>query len=164
VAEVLDPATGKRAVDSLWSVSIEQGRAAGGYLSGVGQPYHRPAPFNVTKIGGVTTTLIGAIGGGGREGDLVTLARGDSHAWREQLDAFAVVSDRGANHLRLVLGDDRIMGAVVMGDQALSRPLQHLIRERVDIRWVRDRLFRGPVEVQHALRALVERTLARGAA
>jgi NADPH-dependent 2,4-dienoyl-CoA reductase/sulfur reductase-like enzyme len=164
VAEVLDPTTGKRAVDSLWSVSIEQGRAAGGYLCGVGQPYHRPAPFNVTKIGGVTTTLIGAIGGGGREGDLVTLARGDSQAWREQLDAFAVVSDRGANHLRLVLGEDRIMGAVVMGDQALSRPLQHLIRERVDIRWVRERLFRGPAEVQHALRALVERTVAIGAA
>jgi NADPH-dependent 2,4-dienoyl-CoA reductase/sulfur reductase-like enzyme len=161
-AEVLDPATGKRAVDSLWSVSIEQGRVAGDYLSGVGQPYRRPAPFNVTKIGGVTTTLIGAVGTGGREGDLVTLARGDSHAWRERLDAFAVVSDTSANHLRLVLGDDRIMGAVVMGDQALSRPLQHLIRERVDIRWVRDRLFRGPVEVHHALRALMDRVASPG--
>ena len=163
-AEVLDAATGKRAIDSLWSVSIEQGRVAGAYLSGVGQPYRRPAPFNVTKIGGVTTTLIGAVGTGGREGDLVTLARGDSHAWREQLDAFAVVSDRDANHLRLVVGDDRIMGAVVMGDQALSRPLQHLIRERVDIRWVRDRLFRGPAEVHQALRALIERTASVGAA
>jgi len=161
-AEVLDPATGERAVDSLWSVSMEQGRVAGEYLSGVGQPYRRPAPFNVTKIGGVTTTLIGAVGTGGRDGDLVTLARGDSHAWREQLDAFAVVSDTSANHLRLVLGDDRIMGAVVMGDQALSRPLQHLIRERVDIRWVRDRLFRGPVEVHHALRALMDRVASPG--
>lgn len=163
-AEVLDPATGKRGVDSLWSVALEQGRVAGEYLSGAGEPYRRAAPFNVTKIGGVTTTLIGAIGTGGREVDLVTLARGDSHAWRERLDAFATVSDRGANHLRLVLGDDRIMGAVVMGDQALSRPLQHLIRERVDIRWARDRLFRGPAEVHHAIRALMERTASLGAA
>ena len=163
-AEVLDPATGKRGIDSLWSVALEQGRIAGAYLSGTGVPYRRAAPFNVTKIGGVTTTLIGAIGTGGREGDLVTLARGDSHAWREHLDAFAVVSDRDANHLRLVLGDDRIMGAVVMGDQALSRPLQHLIRERVDIRWVRDRLFRGPAEVHQALKALMERTVSVGAA
>jgi hypothetical protein len=133
-------------------------------MCGVGQPYLRPAPFNVTKIGGVTTTLIGAIGTGGREVDLVTLARGDSYAWREQLDAFAVLSDREANHLRLVLGADRVMGAVVMGDQALSRPLQHLIRERVDIRWVRDRLLQGPIEVRHALRALMERTVSLGAA
>jgi NADPH-dependent 2,4-dienoyl-CoA reductase/sulfur reductase-like enzyme len=163
-AEVLDPATGKRAVDSLWSVAIEQGRVAGEYLCGVGQPYRRRSPFNVTKIGGVTTTLIGAVGTGGQEWDLVTLARGDSHAWREQMDAFAVLSDRGANHLRLVLGDDRIMGAVVMGDQDLSRPLQHLIRERVDIRWVRDRLFRGPAEVYQALKALMERVASLGAA
>jgi NAD(P)H-nitrite reductase large subunit len=112
----------------------------------------------------VTTTLIGAVGAGGREGDLVTLARGDSSAWREQLDAFAVVSDAGANHLRLMLGEDRITGAVVMGDQALSRPLQHLIRERIDIRWVRERLFRGSAEVHQAIDALMERTVALGAA
>jgi NADPH-dependent 2,4-dienoyl-CoA reductase/sulfur reductase-like enzyme len=163
-AEWLDPVTGKRGLDALWSVAIEQGRVTGENLAGGARQYNRPAPFNVTKIGGVTTTLIGAIGTGGREGDLVTLARGDSDAWREQWDAFAVVSDRGANHLRLVLGDDRIMGAVVMGDQALSRPLQHLIRERVDIRWVRDRLLRGPAEVRQALGALMERAVSRGAA
>ena len=163
-AEWLDPVTGKRGLDALWSVAIEQGRVTGENLAGGTRQYNRPAPFNVTKIGGVTTTLIGAIGTGGRDGDLVTMARGDSDAWREQWDAFAVVSDRGANHLRLVLGDDRIMGAVVMGDQALSRPLQHLIRERVDIRWVRDRLLRGPAEVGQALGALMERAVSRGAA
>jgi hypothetical protein len=53
---------------------------------------------------------------------------------------------------------------VVMGDQALSRPLQHLIRERVDIRWVRERLFRGPAEVHQALRALMERRISLDAA
>ena len=63
-----------------------------------------------------------------------------------------------------MLGDDRIMGAVVMGDQALSRPLQHLIRERVDIRAVRDRLLGGPAEVHQAIRALVERMASVGAA
>ena len=162
-AEVLDPATGKRGLDSLWSVAIEQGGAAGANLSGVVRQYRRPAPFNVTKIGGVTTTLIGAVGTGSREGDLVTIARGDSNAWREQLDAFAVVSDAGANHLRLVLGDDRILGAVVMGDQALSRPLQRLIRERVDISTVRDRLIQGPAEIHRELKALMERTVSLGA-
>ncbi len=162
-AEVLDPTTGKRGLDSLWSVAIEQGRAAGANLSGVVLQYRRPAPFNVTKIGGVTTTLIGAVGTGSREGDLLTIARGDSNAWREQLDSFAVVSDAGANHLRLVLGDDRILGAVVMGDQTLSRPLQRLIRERVDISTVRDRLIRAPAEIHRELKALMDRTVSLGA-
>ena len=162
VAEVLDPATGKRGIDSLWTVAIEQGRAAGGQMCGAGRPYRRPASFNVTKIGGVMTTLIGAVGTGGREGDLVTLARGDSDAWREQLDSFAVVSDAGANHFRLLLGEDRIVGAVVMGDQALSRTLQHLIRERADIRPVRDQLIGRPAEVRGVLEALMERTASVG--
>jgi nitrite reductase (NADH) large subunit len=162
-AEVLDPATGKRGLDSLWSVAIEQGRTAGDNLSGVLRQYCRPAPFNVTKIGGVTTTLIGAVGTGGREGDLLTIARGDSNAWREQLDSFAVVSDAGANHLRLVVGDDRILGAIVMGDQTLSRPLQHLIRERVDIRAVRERLIERPAEIHQELQALMDRTVSLGA-
>jgi NAD(P)H-nitrite reductase large subunit len=158
-AEVLDPATGKRGVDSLWSVAMEQGRIAGSNMAGIERVYRRAAPFNVTKIGGVTTTLIGAIGSGGREGDLVAIARGDSNAWREQLDAFAVVADVGADHLRLVLGEDRIMGAVVMGDQSLSRTLQHLIRERVDIRSVREALIHRPAEIRHALKSLTERAV-----
>ncbi|MBI3751516.1 MAG: NAD(P)/FAD-dependent oxidoreductase [Chloroflexi bacterium] len=144
VAEVLDPVTGRRVCDSLWSSANDQGRAAGASLCGAGTPYQRPAPLNVTRIGGITTTLIGSIGGGGREDDLVSLARGDSGAWRERLDAFAVVADSGADQLRLLLGTDRITGAVVMGDQTLSRPLQHLIRERVDISAVRDRLAEHP--------------------
>lgn len=164
VSEVLDPATGRRTMDCLWSMAIEHGRVAGAQMAGGGDPYRRPVPFNVTRIGGITTTLIGTVGTGGREGDLVALARGDSLVWREGLDAFAVVSDIGANRLRLVLGEDRIVGAVVMGDQALSRPLQHMVRERVDIRWVRDRLLRGPTEVRHALMALTERMASAGAA
>ncbi|MGZ8776238.1 MAG: NAD(P)/FAD-dependent oxidoreductase [Mycobacterium sp.] len=144
VAEVLDPATGRRGMDSLWSVANAQGRVAGANLAGDSHSYApRPAPFNVTKIGGVTTTVIGAIGAGGRDGDLVALARGDSNAWREQLEGFTVSSDGGADHLRLVLGENRILGAVVMGDQSLSRPLLHLVRHRVDITAVRHRFMSG---------------------
>jgi NADPH-dependent 2,4-dienoyl-CoA reductase/sulfur reductase-like enzyme len=164
VAEMLDPKTGKRGLEALWSVALEHGRIAGANMVGGEQQYRRPAPFNVTKIGGVTTTLIGAVGTGRGEADLVTLARGDSQSWREQLDAFAVVADRGADHMRLVLGEDRIMGAVVMGDQAFSRPLQHLIRDRVDITWVRDRLIQGPSEVRAALGSLIDGMAARAAA
>lgn len=144
VAEVLDPATGRRGMDSLWSVAKAQGRVAGANLAGGSQSYApRPAPFNVTKIGGITTTVIGQIGAGGRDGDLVALARGDSNAWREQLDGFAVADDGGADQLRLILGEDRILGAVVMGDQSLTRPLLHLIRQRVDISAVRQRFAAG---------------------
>jgi len=157
-AEVLDPATGRRGIDSLWSVAVAQGRVAGANMAGGSEScMPRPAPFNVTRLGGVTTTLIGAVGAGGRDGDLVALARGDSNAWREQLDGFAVATDSGANHLRLILSEDRILGAVVMGDQSLSRTLLHVIRARLDIREVRGRLLEGQAEVRQALASVMER-------
>jgi NAD(P)H-nitrite reductase large subunit len=144
VAEVLDPATGRRGIDSLWSVANAQGRVAGANMTGESRSFApRPAPFNVTKIGGITTTVIGAIGAGGRDGDLVSLARGDSNAWREQLEGFAVQDDVEADHLRLILSDKRILGAVVMGDQSLTRPLLHLIRSQVDIGAVYQRFAAG---------------------
>ena len=154
-AEVLDPVSGKRGIDALWGVAIAHGRIAGVNMTGGAETYRRPAPFNVTKIGGVTTTLIGAVGGGGRDGDLIALARGDSQAWRDQLDGFAVATDHGANHLRLMLSEDRILGAVVMGEQSLSRPLLHLIRDRVDIREVRHRLVDGHAEIRAAVQHLM---------
>jgi NAD(P)H-nitrite reductase large subunit len=159
-AEVLDPATGRRGIDSLWSVALAQGRIAGANMAGGSESYMpRPAPFNVTRIGGVTTTLIGAVGAGGRDGDLVALARGDSNAWRDQLDGFARATDSGADHLRLMLSEDRILGAVVMGDQSLSQALLHVIRARLDIREVRDRLLEGHAEVRQALAVVMERTV-----
>ena len=154
-AEVLDPATGRRSVDALWSIANEQGRVAGDNLAGIHTPYARPAPFNVTRIGGITTTIIGQVGTGGRDVDLVSLARGDSSAWREHLGAFAVEASGDSDRLRLVLETDRIAGAVIMGDQALSRPLQHLVHERVDITAVRDRLLDGAGDLRSLLTSLV---------
>jgi NADPH-dependent 2,4-dienoyl-CoA reductase/sulfur reductase-like enzyme len=162
-AEVLDPVTGKRSVDALWSVANEQGRAAGDNLAGHPTTYQRPASFNVTRIGGITTTVIGAVGTGGRDDDLVSLSRGDTFLWREQLDGFTTISTEGANRLRLVVGPDRIAGAVVMGDQSLSYRLQHLVRGRVDISAVRDHLLDGSRDLHAVLAALADGGASRGA-
>ena len=154
VAEVLDPSTGERVLDSLWSVAIEQGRAAGSNMAGADEAYRRPPSFNVTRIGGVTTTVIGAVGSGRVDDDLVSLSRGDSESWREQAEAFAMISEAGISRLRVLVGKERIVGAVVMGDQTWSRPLQELIRRRVDIRPVRELLLNRPGELPAILQAI----------
>jgi NAD(P)H-nitrite reductase large subunit len=43
--------------------------------------------------------------------------------------------------LRIQVGDHTLLGAVVMGNQALSQPLQDLINNQVDITPVRGRLL-----------------------
>ena len=140
-AQVFDPVRNEHLLDSLWWPAIEQGRIAGINMAGASQEYRKPLAMNVTRIGGLTTTLIGALGAGQADDDLLSIARGDSEAWRRAPHAFAVEREREANRIRLLLDETNIIGALVMGDQTLSYPLQDLILQRADIRPIRGKLL-----------------------
>jgi NAD(P)H-nitrite reductase large subunit len=71
--------------------------------------------------------------GSGEDRDLVGIARGDSEVWRRLPDAIACQAGFDVNRIRLLIGEKTILGAVVMGDQTLSRPIQQLVSEQVDI-------------------------------
>lgn len=141
VAEVFDPEIGEPVLDSLWWLAIEQGKAAGVNMAGRPRAYRKGIPFNVTRVGGVTTTILGCVGQRTEDKDLVAIARGDSQTWRGRPDALAVEDDTQRTRVRVLVGRERIMGALLMGDQTLSQPLQDLIRERVDVTPVRDHLL-----------------------
>lgn len=148
VAQVYDPAAGKHVLDSLWAPAREQGRAAGLNMAGQPTVYVKQIPFNVTRLAGLTVTIIGAVAspspigrGDGGEGDLLAIARGDSETWRELPHALIAQSGFEVNRLRLMVGEQYLLGAIVMGDQKLSAPLQKLIREQVDITPIRSRLL-----------------------
>ncbi len=140
VAQVFDPLAGKHILDSLWNPAREQGRVAGLNMAGRTTAYLKAAPFNVTRLAGLTTTIIGAVGSG-RSDDVVGIARGDSETWREIPDAIIAQGGFEVNHLRLMVGENRILGAIVMGDQKLSAPLQAIIRDKVDISPIRAQLL-----------------------
>jgi NADPH-dependent 2,4-dienoyl-CoA reductase/sulfur reductase-like enzyme len=140
VAQVFDPYSGQYVIDSLWGPARLQGRAAGLSMIGKGVPYHKGVPFNVTRLAGLTTTIIGQVGSGADK-DLVGIARGDSETWRQLPDAIACQQSFDINHLRLQIGSQRILGAIVMGDQTLSQPLRHLISRKADISSLKDQLL-----------------------
>ena len=153
-----DERTGRRTLDVLWNVALAKGRVAGANTgrgrrrtemrasaaatagpaktdAAGGEPAVRFAegsPLNVTRLAGLKTTIIGTVGSG-RDSDLQGLSRGDSQVWSELCDAALVEADRGDAHVRLALGGGAIVGAVVMGDQALSFPLQELVGGRADV-------------------------------
>jgi len=140
IAQVFDPQTGRATIDSLWTPAREQGRIAGANMAGGVETYIKAVPFNVTRLGGLTTTIIGSVGTG-RESDMVGIARGDSETWRQIPDAIITQSGFEVNRLRLMMGEKHILGAIVMGDQKLSSPLETIIREKVDILPIRARLL-----------------------
>ncbi len=142
-AEVYDPRSGRTILDTLWSTALAQGRAAGANMAGVQTPYSKNIAINVTRLSGLTTTIIGSVGGG-RDEDLLTIARGDSESWRITPHAWAVVDQHDVNRVRLLMDERAIVGALVMGDQTLSRPLHRLIAAMTDISSIRERIRDNP--------------------
>ncbi len=140
VAQVYDPRLGKAILDTLWNTARDQGTVAGHNMAGGNLRYVRSVALNVTRLAGITTTIIGSVGSG-KDADLLGIARGDSEAWRGLGDAAVAEYHHEVNRLRLLVGPATIVGAVLMGDQALSRPLQRLIGEQVDITPIRSRLL-----------------------
>jgi NAD(P)H-nitrite reductase large subunit len=140
VAQVYDPFTGKSILDSLWGPAREQGSAAGMNIAGIQTVYSKPVAFNVTRLAGLTTTIIGKVGQG-KDDDLIGIARGDSETWRQLPDSIAAQQDFDVNRLRLMLSESTILGAIVMGDQTLSHALQSLVNQRVDITPIRSKLL-----------------------
>ena len=139
-AQVYDPRTGKALLDTLWNIARGQGAVAGRNMVGANERYVKPMPLNVTRLAGITTTIIGRVGHG-PDADVVGIARGDSETWRQLGEALVAEDASAVNRLRLLVGKTTLVGAVVMGDQRPSRPLQHLIGQQADITPIRERLL-----------------------
>jgi len=139
VAEVCEPLTNRYTVEVLWSSAVAKGRVAGLNMAGRATAYEKGLPLNVTRLAGLKISIMGMVGSG-KDADLPGIARGDSETWRQLADAVTVEWQSGSDHIRLLLGTQIILGAVVVGDQRASFPLQHLIATHADITPIRGRL------------------------
>lgn len=151
VAQVYDPVTGVSLLDSLWASALAQGRDAGVNMAGVRAPHRKRAPMNVTRIAGITTTIIGAVGTDD-DPDLLTITRGQSERWVRGTEAWSVGGARARDRLRVMVSGRAIVGAVVMGDQRVSPALTHLVGEAVNIAELRPALEVNP---EHAMDLLI---------
>jgi nitrite reductase (NADH) large subunit len=143
LAEVTDPESGRATLEVLWSSATAKGRVAGlnmALAAGPKHTYEKGAPLNVTRLAGAKVTIIGKVGGG-EDADLRSITRGDSETWRRGGTSDSVEWQRDGLHMRVALSGGRISGAVVMGDQDLSFPLQDLISAGADIGTYREQVL-----------------------
>ena len=143
VAQVRDPATGEALLDTLWASAMATGRSAGANMTGVRTPHRKRPAMNVTRIAGVTTTIVGAVGGAD-DPDLLTITRGQSERWVSSTGSWTLTDEDAGTRVRVLVGPRTIVGAVVMGDQSLSRPLARLVTEGVDLTALRPALEARP--------------------
>lgn len=153
VAQVRDPRTGVAALDVLWPIALKQGQCAGANMLGEPQIYSKEVPFNVTQLTGLKVTIIGGVGGG-RNDDLIAITRGESEAWRMRPKASVLSRRDDVNRVRILVDEKQIVGALVMGDQTWSRPLQKLIVEKVDATAIRSAIMGGGGDLLEQLAAL----------
>lgn len=134
VAQVCDPLTGHAQLDVLWPVAVAQGRIAGANMAGVPTTYDRGVPLNVTRLAGLLVTLIGAVSTRREpDADLLTISRGESEVWRGIPNVIVVHDQHEVNRQRLSIKDNRLVGAIIVGDQSFSRTIYRLIRDQVDV-------------------------------
>ncbi len=152
VAQFVDQSTGNTYMDVLWGVARNQGRVAGINMTGGYASYERLLPYNVTRLAGLTTTIIGMVGNNKEfDEDLVSISRGDSETFREIPDAIIAQNDFDVNRIRLIIGDSTLLGAIVMGDQTLSMPVQKMIMDQLDIRSIKNLLMRENADIHGIL-------------
>jgi NAD(P)H-nitrite reductase large subunit len=139
---------GNAPLDVLWPTALDQGKVAGANMAGGKVAYVKGTACNVTMLANLKVTIIGSVGTKKAKGkdkpkepekdkDLVTIARGDSEAWRVAPTAWVLSDSHDVNRIRLFVGEKTIVGALVMGDQTWSRPLQRLISAEADITPIR---------------------------
>ncbi|HEX7620459.1 MAG TPA: FAD-dependent oxidoreductase [Anaerolineales bacterium] len=140
VAQIFDPVSGNASIDNLWYPGRKQGRIAAFNMAGQREIYQRTVATNVLRLAGVMTTIIGAIGSGRDEGQVYT-SRGSSETWQQLPNTIASESGTDLSHLRLIVGEQKLLGALVMGDQKISRPIRDMINSQVDISPIRKQLM-----------------------
>ncbi len=147
IGQVLDPKTGKSVIDTLWGPARNQGTCAGLNMAGNITKFRKPMAYNVTRLAGLTTTIIGKIGGGKPDPDLIGIARGQSESWLDDNGAcdkslITAQSCFDVNRLRIMIGENSIQGGFILGDQTLSQPIQNLIARQANISPIRERLMK----------------------
>jgi pyruvate/2-oxoglutarate dehydrogenase complex dihydrolipoamide dehydrogenase (E3) component len=148
VAQIFDPVSKEHVLDSLWGPALEQGAIAGLNMTGRHEIYQKLIPFNVTRLAGLVITIIGQVGmesplqaKAGSEPESNSISRGESEIWQQIPDALVAETYAGESHLRLYLSPTRLVGAVIMGNQSISLPIQQIVREKIDIQPLRSRLL-----------------------
>jgi NAD(P)H-nitrite reductase large subunit len=162
VAQVVDRRTGQAGLDILWPVAIATGQVAGANMAGAGLSYRKEAPFNFARLAELPITIIGQVGTGRADADTVAVGRGASEAWGAQGPLLSIVATNPPELQRWMVRGDRLVGAVLLGDQRLSEPLRYLIEHETDITPIREALTAPDGNPAAALLAFAEQARVHG--
>lgn len=125
VCESFDMAQGEHSINALWPVAVEQGRIAGENMAGGNIHYEGSLAMNSLEFFGLPTISLG-------------MFKLKDPAGLEELK----LKDLGCNiYKKLILKNNCLVGAILVGDIKSGGLLLRLIKERVDVSSFKDKLL-----------------------
>jgi len=108
----------------IWPAALEQGRVAGAAMAGQAATYEGTLPSNVLKVVGIDLVAAGDIDA---EGKLAAIVHRD---------------EAKKTYRKLVIRDNLLVGAILLGDIRGSAEIQAAIQKQLDISALKDELAR----------------------
>ena len=164
-AQMWNPWTEQHTLDVLWPTAIAAGRIAGRNMAGQREAYVRGIPFNACLLFGLHIAAIGQLGSIRDESEpeiYQHISRGSSEIWSTRpSDYSSAWAQAGTNTVRLTLSNNRLLGALVMGNQLLADPLRDLIDMQADMQPMRPYLEAGGADMPRVITQYWKLTKAR---
>lgn len=126
VCETFDLALGGLSVNALWPVAVEQGRIAGANMAGGAIGYDGSMGMNSLEFFGLPTVSLGIY---------------KVKAEQKNFEEFKMSNASSSVYKKIILRENRLVGAVLVGDIRSSGLYLRLIREKVDVSSIKDRLM-----------------------
>ncbi len=135
VSEGINLVTGEREILPNWSNATRQGRIAGLNMAGCPQRFEGGLRENITSVFGLSVTVIGLSTAGGNNG----------------MAELRFSEPRKKVYRKILLSDNKIVGAILLGTGEDSGIIGWLIRNRIDISRWRDKIARIPLNMREIM-------------
>lgn len=112
----------------IWPAAMEQGRIAGANMAGKKEAYPGTVPSNTLKVAGI---------------DLVSTGEIDD---QEKMESIVVKDEAQLSYRKLVLKEDRIVGAILLGDIRGNDRLQKAIKSGQNVSAFKKSLAADPFD------------------
>jgi len=134
VVETQDLARGEYRVNSLWPCAVEQGRIAAQNMTGNPQPYHGSLSMNALEFFQVSVISMGIVATNSSEYREENCYQPDKNIYK-----------------KIVFKDNRVVGMVFVNHIDNAGLIGTLIRKKVDVASVEDRLLQDDFTFAHLL-------------
>ena len=126
VCESLDMILGKLSVNALWPVAVEQGKIAGANMAADNTIYDGSLGMNSIEFFGLPVISLG----------IYKVKEGDS-----SVGELKIRDGKNNRYKKIILKDNIIQGVILIGDIKNSGIFLRLMRERIDVSALKDRLL-----------------------